>query len=133
MQIHPVVNVSRVKPYCDRLEGQPSHQPGPINVTADKDNEWEVDQIINSRYKNKKLEFLVHWKGYDNTDHTWEPKSNLRNTKEALTDFYHANPAAPRAISIPPEDFLLLFQKRPEPFTNLHPKQISFDRLEVDL
>ena len=133
MQIHHVVNVSRVKPYCDRLEGQPSHRPGPVNITEDRDNEWEVDRIIDSCYKNKKLEFLVHWKGYDNMDCTWEPKSNLGNAKEALTDFYHANPAAPRAISIPPEDFLLLFQKRLEPFTSLHPKQIPFDRLEVDL
>ena len=133
MQIHPVVNVSRVKPYCDRLEGQPSHRPGPVNVTRDRDNKWEVDQIIDSQYKNKKLEFLVHWKGYDDMDRTWEPKRNLGNTKEALTDFYHANPAAPRAISIPPEDFLLLFQKRLEPFTSLHPKQIPFDRLEVNL
>ena len=133
MQIHPVVNVSWVKPCCDQLEGQPLHRPGPVNVTEDRDNEWEVDQIIDSRYKNKRLEFLVHWKGYDDMDCTWEPKSNLGNTKEALNDFYHANPAAPRAISIPPEDFLLLFQKRLEPFTSLHPKQIPFDCLEVDL
>ena len=133
MQIHSVVNVSWVKPYCDRLEGQPSHRPGPVHVTKDRDNEWKVDRIIDSRYKNKKLEFLVHWKGYDDTDCTWEPKSNLGNAKEALNDFYHTNPTAPRAISIPPEDFLLLFQKRPEPFTSLHPKQIPFDCLEVDL
>ena len=129
MEIHPVVNISRVKPYHDRLEGQPSHWPGPVNVTKDRDNEWEVDRIIDSRYKNKKLEFLIHWKGYEDTDHTWELKSNLSNAKEALTDFYHANPSSPRALSIPPEDFLLLFQKRPEPFTTLHPKQIPFDRL----
>ena len=133
MQIHPVVNVSRVKPYCDRLAGHPSHRTGPVHVTEDQDNEWEVDQIIDSRYKNKKLEFLVHWKGYDDTDCTWELKSNLSNAKEALIDFYHTNPSAPRAISIPSEDFLLLFQKRPEPFTTLHPKQIPFDHLEVDL
>ena len=44
MQIHPVVNVLRVKPYRDRLEGQPSHQPGPVNVTEDRDNEWGVDR-----------------------------------------------------------------------------------------
>ena len=48
MQIHPVVNVSGVKPYCDRLEGQPSHWPGPVHVTEDRDNEWEVDWIIDS-------------------------------------------------------------------------------------
>ena len=33
------------------------------------------------------------------------------------------SPSAPRAISIPPVDFLLLFQKRPEPFTSLHPNK----------
>ena len=60
MQIHPVINVSQVKPYHDRLEGQPSHQLGPVNVTEDRDNEWEVDWIINSHDKNKKLEFLSH-------------------------------------------------------------------------
>ena len=48
MQIHPVVNVSRIKPYRDRLEGQPSHRPGPVHVTEDRDNEWEVDRIIDS-------------------------------------------------------------------------------------
>ena len=63
MQIHPVVNVSRVKPYHDQLEGQPSHRPGPVNVTEDRDNEWEVDRIIDSRYKNKKLEFLIQYIG----------------------------------------------------------------------
>ena len=93
------------------------HWPGPVHVTEDRDNEWEVDRIIDSCYKNKTLEFLVHWKGYDDMDRTWEPKSNLGNAREALNDFYHTNPAAPRAISIPLEDFLLLFQKRPEPFT----------------
>ena len=66
-------------------------------------------------------------------EHTWEPKANLGNTKEALTDFYYTNLSAPRAISIPSEDFLLLFQTRLEPFTSLHPKQIPFDRLEVNL
>ena len=54
---------------------------------------------------------------------------NLSN-EEALTDFYHENLSAPRAISISPEDFLLVFQKRPEPFTGLHSK---FSLLEVDL
>ena len=133
MQIHPAVNISWVKPYRDHLEGQPSHRPGPVHVTEDRDNKWEVDQIIDSQYKNKKLEFLVHWKGYDDRDYTWELKGNHGNVKEALMDFYHANPSTPRAISIPPEDFLLLFKKQPEPFTTLHPKQIPSDHLEVDL
>jgi hypothetical protein len=27
------------------------------------------------------MEFLVHWKGYDNQENTWEPWIGLRDTK----------------------------------------------------
>ena len=54
---------------------------------------------------------------------------NLSN-EEALTDFYHENLSAPRAISISPEDFLLLFQKRPEPFT-VTPKTVTITNLNT--
>ena len=40
--IHPVVNISRVKPYLGPLPGQPVSHPGPIHVTEDRDEEYEV-------------------------------------------------------------------------------------------
>ena len=51
MRIHPVVNISRVKPYRERLPGQPVTAPGPSNVTEDRDEEYEVERIVDSRYK----------------------------------------------------------------------------------
>ena len=63
------------------MEGQTPYHPGLVHVTEDRDNKWEVDHIMDSRLKNKKLEYLIHWKGYDNLDHMWEPKSNLGNAK----------------------------------------------------
>ena len=108
-----------------------SRDPSTSRKTETTNGSWTGSSTL--VIKIKKLEFLVHWKGYDDTHRTWEPKGNLSNAKEALNDFYHVNLPAPRAISIPPEDFLLLFQKRLEPFMSLHTKQIPFDRLEVDL
>ena len=70
LQIHPVVNISQVKPYLRPMEGQTSYHPRPVHVTKDRDNEWEVDHIVDSHLKNKKLEYLVHWRGYDNSDQT---------------------------------------------------------------
>src|SRR5437879_2584131 len=32
LKIHPVINVSRVKPYLGALPGQPTLQPGPVHV-----------------------------------------------------------------------------------------------------
>ena len=76
MCIHPVVNISHVKPYHDCLPGQPVSAPGPSNVMEDRDKEYEVDYVVDSRYKGKHLEYLVHWRGWSDTDRTWELVSN---------------------------------------------------------
>ena len=63
LQIHPIVNVSQIKPYLGPMEGQTPYRPGLVHVTEDrdKDNEWEVDHIVDSHLKNKKkLKYLVH-------------------------------------------------------------------------
>ena len=48
MKIHPVVNISQVKPYNERLEGQPTFKPSPVQVTEDREVEFEVEFIIDS-------------------------------------------------------------------------------------
>ena len=102
-------------------------------MTEDRDNEWEVDYIMDSCLKKKKLEYLVHWKGYDDLDHTWELKSNLRNAKDAIQDFHDSHSSAPHILSIDPADSLLLFQKQLEPFIKVNSHCLPFDCLEVDL
>ncbi|KIM55634.1 hypothetical protein SCLCIDRAFT_134260 [Scleroderma citrinum Foug A] len=42
LRIHPVVNVSRVKPYLGPLPGQPVSQPGPVQVFEEHNEEYEV-------------------------------------------------------------------------------------------
>ena len=131
MHIHPIVNVSCVKPYCERLPGQPVTAPGPSNVTEDREEEYEVKSIIDSRYKGKRLEYLVQWKGWSETDRMWEPVSNLGNAADVVRNFHAAHPAAPRRLrGVSPFDFLQLFcyVGSLPPVTSLAP----FDRLEVD-
>ena len=60
MYIHPVVNISRVKPYRDRLPGQPVSAPGLTIVTEDHEEEYEVEYVVDSWYKGKRLEYLIH-------------------------------------------------------------------------
>ena len=131
MRIHPVVNVSRVKPYCEHLPGQPVTAPGPSNVTEDREEEYEVERIMDSCYKGRRLEYLVHWKGWSDSDRTWEPVSNLGNAADTVRDFHAAYPATPHRLrGISPFDFLQLFRYvgSSPPITPLAP----FDRLEVD-
>ena len=79
LRIHPVVNVSHVKPYLGPLPGQPVSQPGPVQVSEERDEEYEVDYIAASRIYRCQLQYLVHWKGYKEHERTWEPASNVKN------------------------------------------------------
>ena len=90
-----------------------------------------MELIVDSRYRGKRLEYLVHWKGWSETDQTWEPVSNLGNTADSVRDFHLSHPSAPRRLQgISLFNFLQLFRyvRSSPPVTSL----ALFDRLEVD-
>ena len=132
IKIHPVVNISQVKPYRKRLEGQPTFKPGPVQVTEDREVEFEVDYIIDSRYKGWHLEYLVHWKGYSDEDQTWEPKSNLSNTLDVIKDFHCSKPNAPWSLNMLQTDFYSLFAYCGKPIPEIDQTCLPFDQLDVD-
>ena len=121
LQIHPVINILWIKSYHECMKGQTLYQPGPVHMTEDRDNEWGVDYIMDSCSKSRKFEYLIHWKSYDDSNCTWKFKSNLRNARDAIQDFHSSHFSASHVLAIDPADFLLLFQKWPEPFTIVHP------------
>ena len=131
MCTHPVVNISCVKPYCEHLLGQPVTALGPSNITEDCKEEYEVEFIIDSHYKGKCLEYLIHWKGWSETDWTWEPMSHLDHAANAVCEFHASHPSTLHHLwGITPFDFLQLFRyvRSSPPVTSLTP----FDRLEVN-
>ena len=132
MKIHPVVNISRVKPYKERLDGQPTFRPGPVQATEDREIEFKVESIIDSRWKGRCLEYLVHWKGYSDEDRTWEPKGNLTNASEAIKDFHRSIPSAPPLLNMSQADFYSLFAYSGKPVPEIDQTRLPFDRLDVD-
>ena len=111
---------------------QPVSAPGPSIVTEDREEEYEVECVVDSWYKGKRLEYLIHWWGWSDTDHTWEPVSNLGNAVAAIRDFHASHPSTLHHLhGISPFNFLQLFHYvgLSPPVTSLMP----FDRLEVDL
>ena len=84
-RLHNVFHVSLLKPYID-----PTSVPVPRSVTrpqADAHDEFEVDRILGQRIRYNKPQYLVHWKGYDTSEATWEPASALTNCSTALAAF----------------------------------------------
>ena len=95
LRIHPVVNVSHVKPYLGPLPSQPVSWPSPIQVSEERNEDYEVDYIVASHVYRCQLQYLVHWKGYEEYERTWEPASNVKNTPLVVERFYKENPSAP--------------------------------------
>ena len=132
MWIHLVINISHLKPYKERLPGQSTVCPGPMEVTEDRDEEYEVEQIVDSRWKGQHLEYLIHWKGYLEEEHTWEPAGNLTHAKEAIADFHQKMPQVPWKLWMAYLDFLSLFRKW-EDMTETDLCNIPFNHLDTKL
>jgi len=82
IKIHPVVNVSRVRPYKPQVKGQKKIPPKPVIIKGE-----EVEKIINKRMVRGREKFLVRWKGYTVEEDTWESRENLENAKELVEEF----------------------------------------------
>ena len=69
-----------------------------------------MDYVVDSRYKGKHLEYLVHWRGWSDMDRTWEPLGNLANMADTVAAFHATHPSALRCLrGISPFNFLQLF------------------------
>ena len=92
MHIHSTVNISQVKLYKEHLSDQPANQPNSSHIIEDWDKKYKVKYIVDFQWKRCRLEYLIHWKGYDGSEHMWEPLSNLSYVKEVLSDFILTHP-----------------------------------------
>lgn len=54
------------------------------------EKEYEVKSILSHKIEQRRLYFLVHWKGYSKNKSTWEPKDHL-NCDSILNDYLKAN------------------------------------------
>jgi Chromo (CHRromatin Organisation MOdifier) domain len=86
--IHPVFHTSLITPYAET----PSHSPNftrPPPDLIDGEEEYEVEQIhAHQRWgRNKTLQYLIKWRGYPESDNTWENTDQIH--APALIKLYH--------------------------------------------
>ena len=85
MRIHPVFHVSLLEPAPRNTKVQTK-----INIVTS--DEYEVERILDSRLVDGLRQYLVKWKGYDDSENTWEPKTNLKNCWALLKCYHQQNP-----------------------------------------
>ena len=97
MRIHDVFHPSLLRLVSeDPLPGQ--HNDPPPSVVVNDEEEWEVDDILDTKKHGRRLLFRVKWKGYDE-DKQWYPSTNFENSPEIVDDFYKRHPTKPRATN----------------------------------
>ena len=89
---HPVVHVSEIEPAAqDPLAGQIIPPPPPVIVEGNE--EWEVEEVVDSRFRYRKLQYKVKWKGDDKT--TWQPTDDLEHVPDLVHTFHQKYPNKP--------------------------------------
>ena len=96
MKVHPVFHASKLIMYHqDTVANRKPPQPPAIKIEGEP--EFKVKEILDSKVVRGRVQYLVKWKGYDHSDDTWEPQTNLTNANELLQEFHQQHPDAPKA------------------------------------
>ena len=96
-QLHPVINVVKLTPAPDDpIPGQKlMDHPPPIII--DGEAEWEVEEILDSCWHQRRFQYLVKWKRYGRKHNSWESASKVF-APELTAEFYRKHSGAPRHI-----------------------------------
>ncbi|CAF1574903.1 unnamed protein product [Rotaria magnacalcarata] len=44
---------------------------------------YEIERIVDKRYRNDNIEYFIKWRGYPDSQNTWEPSSNIQGEEES--------------------------------------------------
>src|SRR5882762_6761474 len=102
MKIHLVFSVVKLIPFHnnDILERIVKEPPPPI-VKAGVE-EFEIEETLDSRMRRGKLQYLIHWKGYNSEDNSWEPMSMMfKDVPDIVSKFHDDHPSAIQYAQIP--------------------------------
>jgi hypothetical protein len=94
MKIHNVFHVSLLEPVFENPFIGREEDP-PLPIIMDAEPEYEVEEILDSRLYNRKVQYLVKWKGYQFSESTWEPWTNLTHCQELVKNFHARYPSKP--------------------------------------
>ena len=97
-RLHPVFNVVKLTLAPVDLIARRHAPLPPLLELIDGEEEYVVEEILNSCIFHRKLQYLVKWEGYGVEHNTWEYWDNVGNATDAVNNFHTRNLGAPRHI-----------------------------------
>jgi len=96
-QLHPVFNVVKLTPAPDDPITGCKMEDHPPPIVIDREAEWEVEEILDSRWHQRRFQYLIKWKGYGHKHNSWESASEVF-ALELTAEFHRKHPGAPRHV-----------------------------------
>ena len=93
-KIHDVFHTDLLTPYREMEFHGPNFTKPPPDL-IDGEEEYEIEEVLQSRRhgRGRKVQYLVKWKGYPDSENQWVDWDDL-HADEALADFKRKNPDA---------------------------------------
>ena len=93
-KIHYIFHVDLLTPYHKTKFHRPNFTKPPPDL-INGEEEYEIEEILQSRKygRGRKVQYLVKWKGYPDSENQWVDWNDL-HANEALADFKRRNPNA---------------------------------------
>jgi len=100
--IHPVVNESYLTSYVTSMfEQQSQKSDNRVANPNSQTNVQEVEEILDSRWRGGKLQYLIKWKGQLLEERTWENRREvIKRAPRSCKEFHQKHPDTPRAPTI---------------------------------
>ena len=84
--MHDVFHATLLSPYKEtETHGLNYTKPAPTLIN--KEEEWEVEEIIAHKRTKRGILYKVKWKGYPTSKNSWEPARHLTNAKKILDEY----------------------------------------------
>ncbi len=102
-KIHPTFHVSLLKPFSPSVSLEPGRTEEPPLPLIAEGAIYRVKEILESRRRGGRLEYLVDWECYGPEERSWVPRENILDPA-LLEEFHAAQPdhPAPRGRGRPP-------------------------------
>ena len=96
-KIHLVFNESLLTPFVPANFPSQKKPDPPPPIIVEGEEEYEVEELMDSKVVRGKIKYLVKWKGYpDKVDWTWEPEEKI--LEDNRKEFHEKHSGAPRRI-----------------------------------
>jgi len=86
-QLHLVFNIVKLSTAPeDPIPGRKPQALSPL-IVIDREPEWEVEEILDSHWHQRRFQFLIKWKGFSKEHNSWEAASDIK-VPDLLAEYY---------------------------------------------